>query len=445
MVKQVAIAGAGPAGLLLAHYLLRRGDDKYKIDIYERRSDPREVTFSKERTYPISLFERGLSALRAVPGLEETVKAKGTQIKGSLAYQENGKTIFIPRNTVLTLIDRTRLTIAILERLENEYKSDQVKIHFNSKLSSVDFENNIGIIEQKNQETINYDILVGADGAKSVVREHLKNTENFQCEEKYLPNKYKTLFLNSLNENGEVALDRELIHSFRMDNGMTIMIIPQPAKTFSSVVGFDLEKNPVVPEFLNSGNSIEFIAERFPKVAKLITEKEAEAFLERPLSNIVTISCNRFHQGNNVIVIGDAAHAISPALGQGCNCALEDVVILDKLLDEYKDDWAAILPQFTSCRLPDIIALQEMSNYAFPKSKLLFFELIFRRKMNQIIKKIFPKYRSNFLYDNLETTISYSKILEYSQNWVNKVKKSNQKLLKSKEQTATFQEKAAKL
>jgi hypothetical protein len=34
--------------------------------------------------------------------------------------------------------------------------------------------------------------------------------------------------------------------------------------------------------------------------------------------------------------MGDAAHAVSPSLGQGCNAALEDVVIFDQLLDEYK-------------------------------------------------------------------------------------------------------------
>lgn len=38
MNKKVVIVGAGPVGLLLAHYLLRR--DSYDIDIYERRSDP---------------------------------------------------------------------------------------------------------------------------------------------------------------------------------------------------------------------------------------------------------------------------------------------------------------------------------------------------------------------------------------------------------------------
>jgi len=65
MIQNVVIIGAGPAGLLLAHYLLRRG--KYHVD--ERRPDPRLVDASKDRTFPISLQERGRRGIRAAAGL----------------------------------------------------------------------------------------------------------------------------------------------------------------------------------------------------------------------------------------------------------------------------------------------------------------------------------------------------------------------------------------
>lgn len=62
MFQKVVIIGAGLAGLLLAHYLLRRG--KYCVEIYERRADMRLVDASQDRTFPISLQERGRKALR---------------------------------------------------------------------------------------------------------------------------------------------------------------------------------------------------------------------------------------------------------------------------------------------------------------------------------------------------------------------------------------------
>ena len=38
-MQTIVIIGAGPTGLLLAHYLLARG--QYRVEIYERRADPR--------------------------------------------------------------------------------------------------------------------------------------------------------------------------------------------------------------------------------------------------------------------------------------------------------------------------------------------------------------------------------------------------------------------
>ena len=295
MVQKVAIAGAGPAGLLLAHYLLLRGDNKYQIDIYERRNDPRKVAFSKDRTYPMSLTERGLSALRNIPGLEEAVKAKGTQILASLAHQTNGKIRLIPRNKATTLIDRTTLAIAILDELEKNYDKNRVAVHFNSKLIGVDFENNTAKIERENEEksTVDYEILVGADGARSVVRSNFIDTGDLNLEEKYLEIKYKTFFIPRINEKLGIELEEDKIHSFRMDNGMAILAVPQPGNLLKCVFVFNLDNKNVIPDLSSKEELIEFIANNFPKLAKLIPPEEAEAFLKRPLSK-PTFTSNLF-------------------------------------------------------------------------------------------------------------------------------------------------------
>ena len=81
MLQKVVIIGAGPAGLLLAHYLLRRG--KYRVELYEQRSDPRLVDVSQDRTFPISLQERGRKALRKIAGLEEVIASKSVFCNGT--------------------------------------------------------------------------------------------------------------------------------------------------------------------------------------------------------------------------------------------------------------------------------------------------------------------------------------------------------------------------
>ncbi|MDJ0712676.1 MAG: NAD(P)/FAD-dependent oxidoreductase [Prochloraceae cyanobacterium] len=430
MAKQVTIIGAGPAGLLLAHYLLIRGKDRYQINIYDRRNDPRKVAFSKHRTYPMSLFERGLSALRNIPGLEEAVKAKGLQVIGSFVYPKNGKANLVARNNPITVIDRTVLTIAILDELEKKYDENRVNIHFNCKCIEVNFANKTAILEKEELEKIkiDYDLLIGADGARSIVRKHFANTDNFQCEEKFLPNEYKMLFTPRINEKLGIELQEDRFHIRRISDDFSIMAVPQPGNMLSCAVAFKKENNPFV-NLSSQEKVMELFENHFPALAKFITPEAAEEFFQNPISNITTVSCNRYHQGDNAIIIGDAAHAVSPALGQGCNSALEDVVFLDKLLDEYKDDWAKVLPEFTSRRLPDLHALKDLSENGFPQSKILFFEFILRQRATKIIKKIFPQYESKFMFDTLETTMPYSEILKLSQNWVNKVKKSNQKLL----------------
>jgi cation diffusion facilitator CzcD-associated flavoprotein CzcO len=38
---RVVIIGAGPSGLLLAHYLLEKGNGRFRVSIHEAREDPR--------------------------------------------------------------------------------------------------------------------------------------------------------------------------------------------------------------------------------------------------------------------------------------------------------------------------------------------------------------------------------------------------------------------
>ena len=51
-----------------------------------------------------------------------------------------------------------------------------------------------------------------------------------------------------------------------------------------------------------------------------------------------TVRCTPWQVDGKVGLLGDAAHAIVPFYGQGANCAFEDVVELDRCLDECGDD-----------------------------------------------------------------------------------------------------------
>jgi kynurenine 3-monooxygenase len=70
----------------------------------------------------------------------------------------------------------------------------------------------------------------------------------------------------------------------------------------------------------------------------------------RPTSPLCTVRCAPFNYGGAALLIGDAAHAIVPFYGQGCNAAFEDVSLLDELWKAHSNDTAEIFRAFSNQR-----------------------------------------------------------------------------------------------
>ena len=60
--QRVVIVGAGPAGILTAHYLLQEGG--YQVELFESRGDPRKENPSSFRQYSLGLGARGRNAIQ---------------------------------------------------------------------------------------------------------------------------------------------------------------------------------------------------------------------------------------------------------------------------------------------------------------------------------------------------------------------------------------------
>lgn len=419
MVKKVAIIGAGASGLLLAHYLLKR-KDLYQIDIYERHGDPRLLTDSKSRTYPLALNDRGMKALGQVSGLTEEVKANGHAIVASVSHSYSGKQRVIPRNKSLTTIDRLSLIKILLNSLDTK---NNLKIHFQHPCVRVDLTAKQAYFATLEENlSVDYNLIIGADGARSVVRKTFLDTKLFDCQQKYVSDDYKTLFLPATDIDHQ--LDTDKIHTWRTDKGTVIILVPQLDGSLNGVIHFP-RSDRQISQFSSLTEVTNFFQQNFPAVAKLMTSEDASAFLNRPIASNLTIRCNRFHYNDSALLIGDAAHAVSPALGQGCNSALEDVSIVNKLLDEYNNDLSQVLMQFTTRRLPDALAVVELSDYSLPSQKSLFVEFILRMKMAQFLHQLFPKKYLPPLFQAMhEPNISYREIYDRYRGWCNKVKKS---------------------
>lgn len=424
MSQKVVIIGAGPAGLLLAHYLLRRG--KYHVELYERRSDPRLVNES-QRTFPISLQERGRKAIREIAGLEEAIALKSMFCNGSKIYRKQGKARKIPRATPILTIDRNRLVTILLEHLTKTYTSKKVVVKFGYQCVQVDRKAKTVTLKPEQGEvfTLAYDRLVAADGARSHIRDYLAQDAGLQCDQSYVPDAYKSVFLTRLNPALGLELEPDKIHVWNRDNKMRMLMVPQSGDRLNGVIIFDAQQNSL-SSLSTKEEVLKFFQENFPLFGQLMSESEAEAFLQRPVGRVLTVRCDRFHEGDSVLLIGDAAHAVSPSIGQGCNASLEDVLVFERLLEQYKDDWALVLPTFSKQRVPDAHALRELSDYSFPRTKVLVVEFFLRLTMSRFLHRWFPQWVKPFVFDLvLDQDLSYSQVLSFSQGWINKVKRSS--------------------
>lgn len=61
-------------------------------------------------------------------------------------------------------------------------------------------------------------------------------------------------------------------------------------------------------------------------------QRAAPQLVESPISNGGTLTrCSKLHS-RRAVLVGDAAHSVYPALGQGANAALEGAAVLARVL-----------------------------------------------------------------------------------------------------------------
>jgi kynurenine 3-monooxygenase len=108
-----------------------------------------------------------------------------------------------------------------------------------------------------------------------------------------------------------------------------------------------------------------FFDRQFPDLAGSLTSLDLTDFATTPVGRLVTATARRWSFEGAAAVLGDAAHAMAPFLGQGMNCALEDCVCLVDLLQEHDGDTVDAFQAFERLRQPaaEAIARMSLDNY----------------------------------------------------------------------------------
>ena len=85
--RHFTLVGAGLAGALLATLLAQRG---FKVEVFERRGDPRIDGYAGGRSINLALAERGLHALRQA-GADADVLRQAVMMRGRMVHPLGGE------------------------------------------------------------------------------------------------------------------------------------------------------------------------------------------------------------------------------------------------------------------------------------------------------------------------------------------------------------------
>ncbi|NND77528.1 MAG: kynurenine 3-monooxygenase, partial [Flavobacteriales bacterium] len=81
---------------------------------------------------------------------------------------------------------------------------------------------------------------------------------------------------------------------------------------------------------------------------------------DNPTSSLVTIKCEPWNYKDQILILGDASHAIVPFYGQGMNSGFEDCTVFEQIMGE-TEDWAERFERFSRKRKPDTDAIAELA------------------------------------------------------------------------------------
>jgi len=384
---RINIVGAGLAGALLALLLARRG---HSIALFERRPDPRQARPEHGRSINLALAARGMRALERA-GILAAVTPLLIPMRGRMVHERGGTAALHPygqrEHEVIYSVGRAALNRVLIEAAAAHAG---VTVHFNQQCLGVDVRAQLlGFRDAGTGREYQVPLAptIAADGAGSAVRASLAAAGLLAAREEWLDHDYKEL---TIAPESAGALKRQALHIWPR-GGFMLIALPNTDGSFTATL-FLARNGPRSFAALASAQAVqEFFAREFADAVPLLPDLTTQ-FAAHPQGQLGTVHTAPWHLGGEVLLLGDAAHAIVPFHGQGMNAAFEDCAELDALLPA-RQGWGEVFARFEQARRANTAAIAQMAleNYLEMRDAVLDAGFVRRKALAMALERRFPE------------------------------------------------------
>jgi salicylate hydroxylase len=335
---RVLIAGGGIGGLTAALALLRMGCD---VEVYEQAAE------LKETGAGLQLAANGTHVFYAL-GVGEELKALSCEAEGKeIRIWNSGETwkLFDLGKVSIERYGYPYFTVyrpdllGVLERAVRREKRDA--IHLGAKAVGFEQDSDSVALRLEDGRTVRGDVLIGADGVHSRVRQGLFGPD-------------KPHFTGIIAWRGIVPMEKLPRHMVRMVGtnwvgpGGHVVHYPLRAGAVMNFVGA-LERSDWQVESWTARGTNEELTADFAGWHEDVHALIRHIPVPYKWALMVRSPMERWSVGR-VSLLGDACHSMVPFLAQGANMAIEDGYILARALTEGGGDVPARLQRYENAR-----------------------------------------------------------------------------------------------